>query len=218
MLDKNSRKQPLSMECYHGRVGKFPGSFLNPTGDLNLHTENKMYRLLTFILVVGRATVQGQADPCQGTGSGSLASRLLANIHNNDANNDSVVTGDEIRADLTSHYDKDSDGCVSLQEWVGAWAAAKFSAQYATARLQDLGANVSSPCPLSVNQFQGVSIPLVGFVNANLDSLIKLCEGDQSLYGTVCDCYQLKHQLCSHSDYFKDFASCQKYVSAVLVG
>ncbi|KAI8737986.1 hypothetical protein BgiBS90_035796 [Biomphalaria glabrata] len=178
-----------------------------------------MYSFLVFaVCAMLSAFVQGQTNPCAGTESGRLSSRLLQNIRNNDANNDSFVTGDEIKADLVQHYDKNADGCVTLQEWVDAWASVKFSKEYATARLLDLNVNVTSPCPLSVNQFQGVSIPLVGFINANLDSLIKLCEGNQTLYNTVCDCYQLKHQLCNLDAYFQNFASCQKYVSSVLVG
>ncbi|CAL1538406.1 unnamed protein product [Lymnaea stagnalis] len=174
--------------------------------------------LLAAITTASITHGQQQHNPCAGTGSGPLAVRLEANIHANDANRDWVVSGSEITSDLTNNYDKDGDGCVTLQEWIDVWKGFKFSPEYATARIKDLGVDVTSTCPIKVDAFSAVSIPMTTFINANIDSLVKLCEGNTTLYETVCDCWELKHELCVRDPSFQTYATCQKYVSTVIVG
>ncbi|XP_059154035.1 uncharacterized protein LOC131939626 [Physella acuta] len=175
----------------------------------------KMFLCLMVHCVIIAVTLS--QNPCPFTHSGPIANRLQTLIDENDADKDGNVTGAEIKADLTKRYDFNNDSCVTLDEWTDAWEFLKFSAEFATQRFQDIGGNSSSSCPIDVDGFDGAVIPLDVFVNGNIQSLIDMCEADRTRYHSICDCFQLQHQLCQDA-YFTTFNACQKYTATVVVG
>jgi len=179
-----------------------------------------LFSILALVTLTFLSTAHGQTCAQKG----SLTARLSMILMNNDANNDGVVSGVEIYADLHGNYDADKDGCVTLKEWTDRWVQEfNFTAAYAVARLHGVRlANFSDPCTFVYADYQGnssIRIPDAHFMNDQVQSLVDLCL-DPSQAGNLvgnCDCAELQ-DTCTNAAIVNKTPACINYLNVVKFG
>ena len=153
-------------------------------------------------------------------GKGWLGFRFQKNVDVNDADGDGFVSGTEIYNDFKNNYDTDKDGCITVNEWNNRWESYfKFSKEFSMQRLKDVVPDVSAACATRYdfyNNNPNISIPVTPFVQDNLESLVKLCRSDSSLFNTNCDCAQL-YSACSRDRLLSPGVICQTYLKNPVV-
>jgi len=176
-----------------------------------------MYSTAILVCFVGAL---GSTLAAYCAGKGTVGQRMTKNLHVNDANADGTVTGIEIYVDFVNNYDINKDGCVSVQEWVSHFQSFyQFSAGFATKRLADLGADLTSACPVKYDSYRtgNISIPVDSFLAANVQSLIDYCRSDSSLLLTNCDCAQLTAS-CVYDPIIAPNSACRTYMASPILG
>ncbi|XP_005096322.1 uncharacterized protein LOC101850796 [Aplysia californica] len=157
------------------------------------------------------------ASACTGRAariSNSLVGDLIQNtIKNTDQNGDGTVTVAEQIQDAINSYDtKTTDGCVTREEWLAARRDLGFSDELSAALIDNyatpscsgflVGSLVSSP-----------SESVDFYTNVQFQTLIDLCEGQQDLYNTSCNCAQLPASC--RDNRFSGLASCSAYLPKI---
>ncbi|XP_059143941.1 uncharacterized protein LOC131931229 [Physella acuta] len=142
---------------------------------------------------------------CQG--KGQLSDRLLGYVKAKDANGDGVYTGNEMAAYI-SKLDADKDGVLSEQEGINYFVhKMNFSEEFY--KLQYL-ADTPQVHHSKLNDTK--VILATELIHATLGSLVELCEGNQTLYLTNCDCLQLTHSCVSRTE-LKSTIPCAEFLS-----